>query len=110
MSILAPFVTRVRSRSLSSNTASRNPLCVSSANLAYAFHVVGLSGWTFLRRYVATRYVRTDQGGRFAFGDVPAGTYDVVVYDKRNGKLASQSDVVVKPDTEPAPLELTIVR
>ena len=60
-----------------------------------------------MKMYVAYRYVRSDTNGQFAFGDVPPGTYKLVVYDDRNRIIESLSDVRVSEDAGPKPIELS---
>lgn len=65
------------------------------------------SPWTRVRYYVAYRYVRTDTNGEFAFGDVPPGTYKLVVYGDRSRIIGSRPDVRVTQESDPKPVELS---
>lgn len=64
-------------------------------------------GWDLLRMYVALRNVRTDDYGAFAFGDVPPGTYDLVVYGEDNTRLETVKDIVVEASGDPKPVVVT---
>jgi hypothetical protein len=58
--------------------------------------------------YVAGHEVQTDAKGGFVFGDVATGTFQVVAYDERNGRLGATDRFAVTAD--PKPIELTTDR
>ena len=67
-------------------------------------------GWSLLRRYVAQRPGRSDDQGRFAFGDLAAGSYGLVVYSERNQKLASKKGIIVEREGDPNEVVLKVER
>jgi protocatechuate 3,4-dioxygenase beta subunit len=68
----------------------------------------GYGGWDLLRMYLDQHQARTDSSGRFAFGDLPAGEFGLVVYGPRNERLAGQQGIVVSADADPEPIELSL--
>ena len=69
-----------------------------------------LVGWGLLRSYVAMRKVQTDADGRFGFGDLAQGNYDLVVYDERNRKIANHRGIRIAADADPDSIKLSIDR
>jgi hypothetical protein len=63
------------------------------------------AAWPHLARYVGEREVRTDASGRFAFGDVAAGEYELCFVDPVSGPLRLAT-VAVAAAVDPAPVRL----
>lgn len=66
--------------------------------------------WRHFEMYVGTRRSRTDQLGRLAFGDVPAGSFEVIVLDANWQAIGRGSVFDVPADRDPAPLAVTLGR
>jgi protocatechuate 3,4-dioxygenase beta subunit len=67
-----------------------------------------IGGWQLLERYVALRSARTDDKGHFAFGDIAAGDYKLVVSGPNNAPLLTRDGIVVRPHNDPEQLLLDL--
>lgn len=68
------------------------------------------AGWGFIDMYVGCRKSRTDQNGRFAFGDIGAGSWHVVAYDAQRNPIGDTEPFDVKADVDPPVLKMSAAR
>lgn len=64
--------------------------------------------WRFFAHYVAARRSRTDHLGRFAFGDVPAGTFEVRAHGADWLPIGRGTTLDVAADRDPQPVTVAI--
>jgi protocatechuate 3,4-dioxygenase beta subunit len=61
-----------------------------------------------LEMYIALRKAWTDARGEFAFGDVPAGEFDIMIYGSNNVWRAGRKGIAVAADADPKPIEIQL--
>lgn len=70
----------------------------------------GMAGWGHIDMYVGRRKSRTDQQGRFAFGDIGAGSWHVVAYDGRSQVIGRTAPFKVNAKTDPPVIKMSTDR
>jgi len=70
----------------------------------------GMAGWGYINMYVGRRKSRTDQQGRFAFGDIGAGSWHITAYDERSQIIGRTDPFEVKAKTDPPLIKMSAAR
>ncbi len=68
---------------------------------------VGNARWSYIDMYVGRRKTRTDHLGRFAFGDVAPGDWQVTASTDQSNELA-RTAFTVKAKIDPKPIKLAV--